>query len=256
MQLFLTILLTLLVAATATAMARAQGHGYTPLDIENGGQLYQGNCTACHGPDGDGVPGTNLGAGTFRRGTADEDIARIIVGGIPGTAMPPSSFSDGQALTIVAYLRSLATAPRGTAIPGDPARGRSIVEGKGQCLGCHAIGGVGSRTGPSLTDIGTVRRATDLQRSLLDPSAQVRSDNQTVRVVTRQGEAIAGRLLNQDSFSVQLIDAKERLRLLERSALREVVIRKESSMPAYEDRLTPQEQADVVSFLTTLRGRR
>jgi hypothetical protein len=55
---------------------------------------------------------------------------------------------------------------------------------------------------------------------------------------------------------VQLIDAKERLRLLERSALREVVILKESSMPSYKDRLTPQEQADVVSFLTTLRGRR
>lgn len=249
-------LATLVLAAGLTGAVLAQGHGYTPLDIENGGQLYQGNCTACHGPDGDGVPGTNLGSGTFRRGTADEEIARIIVGGIAGTAMPPSSFSEGQALTIVAYLRSLATAPRGTAIPGDAASGRAIVEGKGQCLGCHAIGGLGSRTGPSLTDIGTVRRATDLQRSLLDPSAQVRSDNQTVRVVTRQGETITGRLLNQDSFSVQLIDAKERLRLLETSGLREYVILKESSMPSYKDRLTPQEQADVVSFLTTLRGRR
>jgi hypothetical protein len=75
-------------------------------------------------------------------------------------------------------------------------------------------------------------------------------------VVTRQGETIAGRLLNQDSFSVQLIDAKERLRLLDRSALREVVILKDSPMPSYKDRLTPQEQADVVTFLTTLRGRR
>ena len=38
------------------ANVHAQGHGYTPGDIENGGQLYQANCTACHGPDGDGVP--------------------------------------------------------------------------------------------------------------------------------------------------------------------------------------------------------
>ena len=38
---------------------------------------------------------------------------KIIIGGIPGTAMPPSSFSEGQAGTIVAYLRSLAVVTGG-----------------------------------------------------------------------------------------------------------------------------------------------
>ena len=98
----------LLCAALAHAQ---QGHGYTPADIENGGLLYQANCTACHGPDGDGVPSINLGSGKFRRGTTDDEIVKIILGGIPGTAMPPSSFSEGQAGTIVAYLRSLADSP-------------------------------------------------------------------------------------------------------------------------------------------------
>ena len=93
------------------SVAHAQGHGYTPGDIENGGQLYQANCTACHGPDGDGVPSINLGSGKFRRGTTDDEIVKIIIGGLPGTAMPPSSFSEGQAGTIVAYLRSLASSP-------------------------------------------------------------------------------------------------------------------------------------------------
>lgn len=246
----------LLVGAGLTAAAYAQGHGYTPLDVENGGQLYQGNCTGCHGPDGDGVPGTNLGAGTFRRATEDVEIARIIVGGIPGTAMPPSAFSEGQALTIVAYLRSLAASPRGTAIPGDAARGRALVEGKGQCLTCHAIGGVGARTAPALTEIGGVRRAIELQRSIVDPSAQIRSDSQTVRAVTRQGQTITGRLLNQDTFSLQLLDSKERLVHVEKSGLREFTILRESPMPSFKDRLTPQEQADVVAYLTTLRGRR
>ena len=87
------------------SVADAQGHGYTPGDIENGGQLYQANCTACHGPEGDGVPSINLGSGKFRRGTTDDEIVKIIIGGIPGTAMPPNSFSEGQAGTIVAYLR-------------------------------------------------------------------------------------------------------------------------------------------------------
>jgi putative heme-binding domain-containing protein len=242
--------------ASSPAAVFAQGHGYTPQDIENGGQLYQANCTACHGPDGDGVPGTDMGRGTFRRATADDEVVRIIIGGIPGTAMPPSSFSEGQAGTIVAYLRSLASSPRGLSIPGDATRGRAIVEGKGQCLTCHSIAGAGARTGPTLTEIGGQRRALELQRSLVEPSAQIRSDSQTVRAVTRQGAAVTGRLLNQDTFSIQLLDSNERLVLLQKSALREFQILKESPMPSYKDRLTAQEQADVVSYLTTLRGRR
>ena len=103
-----TFVLTVDRAALGSVAHAQQGHGYTPADIENGGLLYQANCTACHGPDGDGVPSINLGSGRFRRGTTDDEIVKIILGGIPGTAMPPSSFSEGQAGTIVAYLRSLA----------------------------------------------------------------------------------------------------------------------------------------------------
>ena len=118
----------LLCAALAHAQ---QGHGYTPADIENGGLLYQANCTACHGPDGDGVPSINLGSGKFRRGTTDDEIVKIILGGIPGTAMPPSSFSEGQAGTIVAYLRSLAESPAKGMLPGNAARGQALFTGKG-----------------------------------------------------------------------------------------------------------------------------
>lgn len=236
--------------------ARAQGHGYTPGDIENGGLLYQTNCTACHGPDGDGLPGVNLGVGQFRRGTTDDELVRIIIGGIPGTAMPPSAFSEGQAGTIVGYLRSLATSPRGTSIPGDAARGRTIFEGTGRCLSCHRVGTAGSRVGPTLTDIGSFRRAVELQRSLVEPSADIRSDNRTVRAVTRQGTTITGRLLNQDAFSLQLLDANERLLLLDKSTLREHVILRESPMPSFKDRLTAQELADLVTYLGTLRVRR
>jgi putative heme-binding domain-containing protein len=253
----LTLLLALVLAWAATGEgAFAQGHGYTPLDVENGGLLYQANCTGCHGPEGDGVPGIDLGRGTFRRATTDDEIVRIIIGGIPGTAMPPSSFSDGQAGTIVAYLRSLVASPRGTAIPGDSTRGRAIVEGKGQCLTCHSVAGAGARTGPSLTEIGGQRRAIELQRSLVEPSAQIRSDSQTVRAVTRQGATITGRLLNQDTFSLQLLDSTERLVHVEKSALREFTILRESPMPSYKDRLSGQEQADVVTYLMTLRGKR
>ena len=245
-----------LVALTLAAPVWAQGHGYTPADIENGGLLYQANCTACHGPDGDGVPSINLGSGKFRRGTTDDEIAKVILGGIPGTAMPPNSFSESQAGTIVAYLRSLATSPAGgPTIPGDARRGRTLFEGKGECVSCHSVAGIGGRTGPSLTEVGSSRRAGELQRALLDPSADIRSDSRQVRAFTREGATITGRLLNQDTYTLQLMESSGRLRLLDKATLKEITILKESPMPSYKGKLDAQELADMVAYLRSLRGR-
>ena len=192
---------------------------------------------------------------TFRRGTTDDEIVKIILGGIPGTAMPPSSFSEGQAGTIVAYLRSLADSPSKGMLPGNAARGQALFTGKGQCQNCHSVAGIGSRTGPSLSEIGASRRAIELQRSIVEPSADIRSDHRPVRVTMRDGSTVTGRLLNQDTFTIQLLDASSRLRLLDKSTVREVAIPKESPMPSYRDKLDAQEVADLVTYLRTLRGR-
>lgn len=249
------IVLTVAGLLWATLAHAQQGHGYTPADIENGGLLYQANCTACHGPDGDGVPSINLGSGKFRRGTTDDEIVKIILGGIPGTAMPPSSFSEGQAGTIVAYLRSLSETPTTGLIPGNAARGQALFTGKGQCQNCHSVAGIGSRTGPSLSEIGASRRAIELQRAIVEPSADIRLDHRPVRVTMRDGSTVTGRLLNQDTFTIQLLDASSRLRLLDKSTVREVTIPKESPMPSYRGKLDAQEVADLVAYLRTLRGR-
>lgn len=238
----------------ATSTVFAQGHGYTPQDIENGGLIYQTSCAFCHGPEGDGVPGVDFSTGVFRRGSTDDELVRIIIGGIPGTAMPPSSYSEGQAGTIVAYLRSLAASPRGTNVAGDANRGRTIFEGKGQCRTCHSVAGVGSRVGPPLTDIGARRRLVELQRSIVEPNVEIRTDNRSVRATTRDGATLSGRLLNQDTFTIQLLDAQDRLLTLEKSNLRDHEVLKNSPMPSYRGKLAEEELADLVTYLSSLRG--
>jgi putative heme-binding domain-containing protein len=242
---------TLLCVINARA---AQQHTYLPAEVEAGGRLYQANCTGCHGPEGDGIAAVNFTKGQFRRAASDDDLVRVIIRGIPGTPMPPSTFSEGQAGNIVAYLRAMGgEGTRSSA--GDPIRGKALFDGKGQCLTCHAVSGNGSRVGPNLTEIGAFRRQVELERSLREPDAEIRAENRVVRAVTRDGTTITGRLLNQDTFALQLIDSNERLLSLEKANLREYAVLKNSLMPSYRDRLSVQELSDLVSYLASLRGR-
>lgn len=227
---------------------------YTPDDLENGGRLFRADCVACHGPDGDMVEGVDLGHGKFRRATSDDALIKIIQKGIAGTAMPPHNFSDFEAGSIIAYLRSVATTGRSSSGKGDPARGKILFEGKGNCTGCHRVNGNGSRTGPDLSEIGTLRRALELERSIVEPNEEILLQNRSYRVVTRDGETITGRLLNQDSFTVQLLDSRERLLSLPRSNLRESGFLKDSPMPSYRKKLTSPELDDLVAYLISLKG--
>jgi putative heme-binding domain-containing protein len=229
-------------------------HSFTPIDVEDGGRLFRANCTICHGAQGDGVPGIDLGHGKFRRAKTDDDIAAIIRTGIPGTAMPPNNFTDFAALTIVAYLRSVAAATATTTSGGDPTRGKAIYEGKGNCAGCHRIRGVGARIGPDLSDIGNLRLAGELERSLVDPDAEILPQNRHFRAVTKGGATISGTLLNEDKYSVQLLDSNGRLVSLKRSDLRESAFVDKSPMPSYKDKLNHQELSDLVSYLASLKG--
>jgi putative heme-binding domain-containing protein len=236
------------------AISAAAQQGFLPSEIEAGRDLYLANCTGCHGPDGDGVAGVNFSQGKFRRGQSDEELNRIILRGIPGTPMPPSGLADNRVSTIVAYLRSM-TAGNGDAASGDITRGRGIVEGKGQCLTCHSIGVNGLHAGPALSDIGAVRRSADLMKSLVDPAGEIRPENRSIRLTLKDGRTLNGRFLNQDTFSIQLIDATDKLLSIDKSNVRDEAILSTSPMPSFKDKLSRQELTDVVAYLSSLKGR-
>ena len=228
-------------------------HSFTPADLEDGGRLYNNTCATCHGANGDRISGVDLMHGKFRRAGTDDGVVAIIQKGIPGTAMPPNALTDFQAGTIVAYLRSVAAESGSVSGTGDADRGRSIFEGKGACQTCHSVRNTGSFVGPDLTDIGALRRAVQLERSLLNPDAEILAQNRTYRVVTREGATITGKLLNRDTFTIQLMDAQG-LHSFQKANLRESGFVEKSPMPSYQGKLSAQELADLVSYLVSLKG--
>jgi len=249
-----TFLTAMALAALALSPAGAGQHGYSAEDIANGAKLCASTCAGCHGPDGTRVNGVDLGSGTFRRATTDDDLVRIVRMGIPETSMPAASFSERDAGAIVAYLRTMKGGAAAT-VAGDAQRGRPVFDGKGNCGSCHGTGGPGTRLAPGLAEIGAARRPAEIERAILDPSAEWSPDFRSVRVVARDGTTVTGRLLNQDTFSIQLLDASERLRSLDKATLRELTIVAASPMPSYRGRLTTQEVADLVAYVRSLGGK-
>ena len=237
----------------AAGFVCGQQRGFIPADIEEGGRYFASFCAACHGPDGNAMADADLSKPTLRRAANDNQIASVMMSGIPGTGMPPNALNPRQVQTIVAYIHSLRTAPP-RVVGSGALPGQAIFEGKGGCLGCHRVGEKGGHTGPNLSDIGILRRAAEIERSMVDPAAEVLSQNSTAVAVTKGGETIRGRLLNADTHAVQMVDAGGRLRNLQRDTLRSFAQERTTTMPSYRERLSAQELTDVVAYLVSLRG--
>jgi cytochrome c oxidase cbb3-type subunit III len=229
---------------------------YAQADIAYGAQIFKAQCTPCHGVNGDAIAGLNFRAGEFKRVSTDNDLRNIITTGIPGTAMAAWHFDAAELAGIVAYLRNMATFDAGTVTVGDPAHGQIIFEGTGQCSSCHRVDGKGPRVAPDLSDIGATRTPDLLQRTLLDPDGSILPLNRTVRAVTKDGKVITGRRLNEDTYSIQLIDPQEHLVSLVKADLREYTFVKTSGMPSYKDTLSSKDVADLVAYLLSLKGSR
>ena len=243
-------------AATPIAQTTTQDHPgqYGAADIEAGSRLYASQCSLCHGPNGDAVNGVDLRRGQFRRSHSDEDLAKVITLGLADVGMPGFKLQATEVTALIAFLRA-GFDLTGTAVKvGNAERGKALFDGKGQCTSCHRVNGHGPRTAPDLSDIGAIRSPAALQRSLVDPSRAMLPINRPVRILTRDGRTIRGRRLNEDTFTVQLIDEQERLLSIDKSSIREFEVAKTSPMPSVAQTVSDEELADLVAYLLSLRG--
>ncbi len=248
--------LVVFVVARPSAQQQTEHAGqYAQADVNYGATVYASQCTQCHGPTGDQVAGVDLRGGRFRNATTDDDLRRIVTQGIPGTSMPGRRLDAPELTAIIAFVRNMREFNAGSVTLGDRDRGRTVFDGKGQCATCHQVNGHGSRLGPDLTEIGRSRPAGALSETLLDPASRMMPINRPIRIVTKDGKTITGRRMNEDTFTVQLIDSQERLLSLSKADLREYTILKTSTMPSYKDKLNPQEMADLLAYLVSLKGR-
>src|SRR5262245_35689478 len=191
-------------------------------DISGGQKLFQKACTSCHGENAKGGRGPDLTTGQWRWGGSDSKILQNILSGIPGTQMPafPMAASDGE--MIVAYLRSLHNNEPEETLKGDPAAGRKLFFGSAKCSQCHIFQGRGGRLGPDLSEIRHERKTSDLQESIVNPDKSLRKGYETVEVRLASGTLVRGAKRNEDTFSIQVMDEKEKLHMFLKKDLKEI----------------------------------
>jgi len=244
--------------ALAFSAAHAQGQDrapeYFPADIQYGAQIFASQCTACHGENGDLIPGVNFRAGQFKRVISDNDLRLTITNGVPGTAMQPFTFGASELTGIVSYLRNMSSFDTRNLMIGKKERGKDLFDGAGKCASCHAVNGKGPHVAPDLGDIGSLRTADLLHRTLLDPAGSMLPVSRSIHAVTRDGKVISGRRLNEDTYTVQLIDDQEHMLSLAKADLRDYNVVKTTPMPSYKDKFSAQELADLEAYLLSLKG--
>jgi putative heme-binding domain-containing protein len=249
--------------------ATAQGKNPYARDAKAaklGESQFRINCAFCHGLGAQGGGrGPDLTRAQKKHGSTDEDLFLTINAGVPGTAMPANGTTgQGVGMTaeeiwqVITYIRSV---EKKAAPVGDAQRGDTLFHGGAGCATCHMVNGKGGRIGPELTSIGSARSVDSLIESVRNPSRRLAwgliestkefpQEYLSVTVATVSGEKFSGVVLNEDNFSLQMMDRREQIHLFEKDKLKSYEISRESLMPAYDTKtLTDQDLQDIVGYL-------
>jgi cytochrome c oxidase cbb3-type subunit III len=231
--------------------------------VTQGAVLFRQECVFCHGVSArGGMRGPDLTAGSWSHGGSDAALAATISSGVPGTAMPPNKLTEEEIWQIVTYLRTLEQPP--TPATGDARRGEALFFGATRCSSCHIVNGRGGRLGPELSTLGSARSRAYIIESIREPAAHLSENGafgtgtlkyDTVTLVTADGTTIVGVPMNEDTFTVQLMDTSERVHSLEKKSLKSFRHENRSLMPAYDmNRLSNADLDDLLAYLQALRA--
>ena len=108
-------------------------------------------------------------------------------------------------------------------------------------------------SGPDLSRIGKTRSLEHLRQSILEPGAELQPRYWVASFKDGMGKAVEGFVMNEDTYTVQLMDMNEQLHSYEKATIKEYKVEKTSKMPSYKESLTGEQLNDLVAYLASLR---
>ena len=266
-----SLLLSCAVAASSAVADDRNPFANDPKAAKAGEYEFRINCALCHGLGArGGGRGPDLTRAQKKHVHSDAEMFQVISNGIPGTVMPANGtngqgvgMTDEEIWQIIAYIRSVEVKAPAKPI-GNAAHGKELFYGDANCSLCHMVEGKGGRVGPELTAVGGSRTRDGMIDSVRNPSQRLAwgltestkefpQEYETITVVTADGKEIKGVALNEDNFSVQVMDSGEQIYLLDKDKLRSFKKSRESMMPQYKpDTLSDKDLDDMVAYLISV----
>ena len=228
---------------------------YPPALVEDGGSVFQQNCSFCHGRDaGGGESGPDLTRSEMVAEDVNGDkIGTMVRKGRPEKGMPRFNFSDRQIAGLTAFIHTQQNHAltkkgdrKGVDVSdlqtGNAEAGEQYFNGPGGCATCH------SPTG-DLAGIASRYRGLKLEEQMLYPE----NAKSKVTITLASGQTLSGTLAYLDEFTVGLIDATGVYRS---SRTSDVKYQIDAPVNAHIDLFSRYTDADIhnlMAYLQTLR---
>ena len=132
-------------------------------------------------------------------------------------------------------------------LKSDFAKGETVF--RRECQACHRVNNIGTEIGPSLATI-RHRAPEEVLLHILDPNREVGPNFVAYAVETNDGRVLTGLIVEDTASSITLIRTTGTRETILRSNIEEIAATGQSLMPpGLEDRITPQQMADLLAFL-------
>jgi putative heme-binding domain-containing protein len=145
---------------------------------------------------------------------------------------------------------------RGVLASGDAEKGRFLFHSNRaiRCNACHTVGNLGGGfVGPDLTEVGKRTDREYLLESLIDPSAKIAKGFETLVVSTEDGRLYSGTFVSDDGRTLVIAPPAGGKVEVAIDKIAERILSPVSSMPPMGNTFTPQQIADLVAYLESLK---
>lgn len=137
-------------------------------------------------------------------------------------------------------------------------RKRSFEDGRNmfaacQCTSCHRFAGDGGAVGPDLSSVATRFGAHDIIESIIEPSKVISDQYQTTIFVTKDGNAVSGRLISDDGkaylVAVNPLDPTQLTPVVKAEVQSKSFTNISTMPPGLLSRLNQDEALDLIAYL-------
>jgi putative heme-binding domain-containing protein len=178
------------------------------------------------------------------RGAPPDPAAIAAIRARAATVLPSAARSAGTAPNLRTLERDF---------QGDAAAGRKVFDNEGACAACHSVGGP-KKLGPDLSAIGEKFGKQALLDSIVNPSEAIAPEYQVWTYTTKSRGELSGLIASETPDAIVLDTGPGfQVRMTPADVLSKRPYRASMMPEGLLNNLTPQQIADLLEFLSTLR---